>query len=153
MGGFQASMLEAFQSLRDKFSSFKKTSNQPEVEVDQTSVLASKPTTSSQAVNLDPPHPRPQPTSQSEALEVDYGPALPPLLGADHPHDNASDQPSCLSDEPSKVASARPKKYSRSHKRHDTEPRPASDQFQVSPRNLELPHLDPKSMLIKVNIK
>ena len=49
------------------------------------------------------------PTSQSEAMEVDYGPALPPRLGADHPHDNASDQPSSLSDEPSKMASVRPK--------------------------------------------
>ena len=41
MGVFQASMLEAFQSLRDEFSSFKKTSNQSEVEVDQTSASAS----------------------------------------------------------------------------------------------------------------
>ena len=37
MGVFQASMLEAFQSLRDEFSSFQKTSKQREVEVDQTS--------------------------------------------------------------------------------------------------------------------
>ena len=36
---------------------------------------------------------------------------------------------SSLSDEPSKVASARPKKHSHSHKRHDTEPKPASDQY------------------------
>ena len=127
MGVFQASMLEAFQSLRDEFSSFKKTSNQPEVEVDQTSASVSKPTTSSQAVNLDPPHPRPRPTSQSaETMEVDYGPAVPPCLGADHPHDNASDQPSSLSDEPSKVALARPKKHSHSHKKHDQK---ASDQY------------------------
>ena len=109
MGVFQASMLESFQSLRDEFSSFKKTSNQREVEVDQTSDSASKPTTSSQDVNLDPPHPRPRPTSHSEATEVDYGPALPPRLGTDHPHDNASDLPSSLSDEPSKVTSVRPK--------------------------------------------
>ena len=128
MGGFQASMLEAFQSLRDEFLSFKKTSNQPEVEVDQTSASASKPGTSSQAVNLDPPHLRPRPTSQSaEAMEVDYGPALPPRLGADHPHDNASDQLSSLSYAPSKVALARTRKHS--HKKHDTEPRSASDQY------------------------
>ena len=50
-------MLEAFQSLRDEFSSFKKTSKQPEVEVDQTSTLASKPGPSNQAVTLDSPHP------------------------------------------------------------------------------------------------
>ena len=56
-------MLEAFQSLRDEFSSFKRTSNQPEVGVDQTSVSTSKPGTSSQAVNLDPPHLKPRPTS------------------------------------------------------------------------------------------
>ena len=76
-----------------EFSSFKKTSNQPEVEVDQTSASVSKPGPSNQAVNLDPPHPRPRPTSQSvEAMEVDYGPALSPRLGADQPqHDNASD--------------------------------------------------------------
>ena len=43
MGVFQDSMLEAFQSLRDEFSSFQKTSKQPEVEVDQTSASASKP--------------------------------------------------------------------------------------------------------------
>ena len=47
MGSFQASRLEAFQSLRDKLTSKK------QVEVDQTS--ASKPGTSQAAVNLDPP--------------------------------------------------------------------------------------------------
>ena len=93
MGVFQASMLEAFQSLRYEFLSFKKTSKQPEVEVDQTSASASKPTTSSQAVILDPPHPRLRPTQIT------------------------------------KVASVRPKKHSLSHKRHGTEPRPASDQY------------------------
>ena len=49
IGSFQASMLEAFQSLRDKLTSKK------QVEVDQT--LASKPGTSQAAVNLDPPPP------------------------------------------------------------------------------------------------
>ena len=123
-------MLEVFQSLRNEFSSFKKTYNQSEVEMDQTSASASKPGPSNQAVNLDPPHPRPQPTSHSaEAMEVDYGPALPPCLGADQPHENALDQPSSLSDEPTKVASALPKKHSHSHKKHDTEPRSASDQY------------------------
>ena len=123
-------MFEAFQSLQDEFSSFKKTSNQPEVELDQTSALASKPGPSNQAVNLDPPHPRPRPTSHSvEAMEVDYGPTLSPRLGADQPHhDNTSDQPSSLSNEPTKVTSARPKKHSHSYKKHDTEPRSTSDQ-------------------------
>ena len=73
-------MLEVFQSLRNEFSSFKKTYNQSEVEMDQTSASASKPGPSNQAV------------------EVDYGPALPPCLGADQPHENASDQPSSLFD-------------------------------------------------------
>ena len=56
-------------------------------------------------------------------MEVDYGPALPPRLGADH--HNALDQHSSLS----KKASDRPKKNSHSHKRHDIEPRSASDQY------------------------
>ena len=34
MGVFQASMLKAFQSLQDEFTSFQKTSKHPEVEVD-----------------------------------------------------------------------------------------------------------------------
>ena len=58
---------------------------------------------------------------------MDYGPALPPRLGADH--HNTSDQHSGLSEEPSKKASDRPKKHSHSHKRHDIEPRSASDQY------------------------
>ena len=80
MGVFQASMLAAFQSLRDEFTSFQKMSKQSEVEVDQTSASASKPGPLDQTVNLDPPHPRPpRPTSHSvEAMEVDYGPSLPP---------------------------------------------------------------------------
>ena len=127
-------MLEAFQSLRDEFLSFQKTSKQPEVEVDQTYTLASKPGPSNQAVTLDPPPPRPRPTSHSvEAMKVDYGsppPPLPPRLGADQSqHDNASDQYSSLSDEPTKVAPARPKKHFHSHKKHDIEPRSALDQY------------------------
>ena len=99
--------------------------------MDQTSASASKPGPSNQALSLDPPLPRPQPTSHSvEAMEVDYGPSLPQRLGADQSqHDNASDQHSSLSDEPTKVASARPKKHSHSHKKHAIEPRSASDQY------------------------
>ena len=53
MGSFQASMLEAFQSLREELTANKQT------EVDQTTVSASKPGTSSRtAVNLDLPPPR-----------------------------------------------------------------------------------------------
>ena len=73
MGSFQASMVEAFQSLREELTAKKQT------EVDQTSFLASKPGTSSKtAVNLDLPPPRPSTNSQTKAMDVDYGPALPP---------------------------------------------------------------------------
>ena len=121
MGAFQFSMLEAMQSLRDDFQSFKKTSNKPEVEVDQTSASASKPGPANLAVNLDQTPPRPWPTSHTvEAMEVDYGPSLLPRLRDVHSrHDpDASDQYSGPSDEPSGVASDKPQKYT--DKRHDT---------------------------------
>ena len=61
---------------------------------------------------------------------MDYGPSLPSRLGDDQSqHDNALDQHSGLFDEPTRVASARPKKHSHSHKKHDIEPRSASDQY------------------------
>ena len=118
MGSFQASMLEAFQSLRDELTSKK------QVEVDQTS--ASKPGTSQAAVYLDLPPPRqPRTTSNVEQMEVDYSPALPPHLRADH--HLASDQTSSPTEEPSKKSSVRPKKHS--HSRHEVEPRSVSDQY------------------------
>ena len=52
---------------------------------------------------------------------------LPPCLGTDH--HNALDQLSSPSEEPSEKALDRPKKHSHSHKRHDVEPRSASDQY------------------------
>ena len=58
-------------------------------------------------------------------MEVDYGPTLPPRLGADH-HD-ASDQHFSPSKEISKKASDRPKRYS--HKRHNVEPRSTSNHY------------------------
>ena len=60
-------------------------------------------------------------------MEVDYGPALPPHLGADH--HSALDQHSSPSEESSKKASDRPRKHSHPHKRYDVEPRSASDQY------------------------
>ena len=75
--------------------------------MDQTS--ASKPGPSQAAVNLDlPPVRQPRAASNVEQMEVDYGPALPPHLGADH--HMTSEQPSSPSEEPSKKASDRPKK-------------------------------------------
>ena len=91
MRSSQASMLKAFQSLRDKLTAKK------QVEVDQTSASASKPGSSNNAVNLDLPPPIPRPTSHVEEMEVDYGPALPPRLSADH--HNASDQNSSPSED------------------------------------------------------
>ena len=59
------------------------------------------------AVNLDLPPPRHRTTIQTEDMDVDYGPALPPRLGTD-PH-NTSDQNVSASEEPSKKVSDRPK--------------------------------------------
>ena len=118
MGLFQASMLEAFQSLRDKLS------NKKQAEVVQTSDSASRPGTS--AVNLDLPPPRPNPNTQTEDMDVDFGSALPPGLGSDH--QNVSDQNSNESEEPSKKVSDRSKRHSHIHWKHDVGPRSASDQ-------------------------
>ena len=60
-------------------------------------------------------------------MEVDYGPALPPHLGADH--HMTLDQPSSPAEEPSKKASVRPKTHSHSHIRHVVDPRSTSDQL------------------------
>ena len=96
--------------------------------MDQTSASASKSGTSQAAANLDlPPPSQPWTTSNVEQMEVDYGPALPPHLGADHHH--ASDQLSSPSEKPSKKASNRPKKHSHSHKKHDVDLRSTSDQY------------------------
>ena len=72
VGAFQANILEAMKSLREDFQkSLNKTSSQ--VEVDQTSASASKPGPSN--TRLDPPS-----TNPVESMDIDYGPALPPLL-------------------------------------------------------------------------
>ena len=112
-------MLEAFQSLRDKISIKK------QAEVVQTSASASKPGTS--AVNLDLPPLRPTTNLQTEDMDVDYGPALPPDPGSDH--QNFSDQNSNVSEVPSKKASDGRKRHSHSHRKHDVGPRSASDQY------------------------
>ena len=133
MGSFQASMLEAFQSLRDELTAKK------QVKVDQTSASASKPGSSQAAVNLDLLPPRqPRAAPNVEEMEVDYGPALPLHLGADYYM--TSDQPSSPAEEPSKKASVRPKTHSR--RKHDIDPRSVSVQYNDDsnePSGLESP--------------
>ena len=136
MGSFQASMLEAFQSLRYELTTKK------QAEVDQTSASASKPGPSTSALNLDLPPPRPRTTSHVEEMEVDYGPALPPRLGSDL-HD-ALNQNSNASEEPSKKASDRSKKHSHSHKRHEIDPRSASDQYYDESNEPQISTSEPK---------
>ena len=112
------------------------------MEVDQT--LASKPETSQAAVNLDLPPPRqPRTTSNVEQMEVDYGPALPPHLGADQ--HMALDQPFSHSEEPSKKTSDRPKKHSHSHRKHDVDLRSASDQYNDESDEPKCHLLNPKT--------
>ena len=146
MGSFQASMLEAFQSLREELTYKKQT------EVDQTSVSASKPGTSSHtAVNLDLPPLRHRTTIQTQDMDVDYGPALPPRLGTD-PH-NASDQNASASEEPSKKVSDRPKNtviLAVGMKLNPGLPRINSMR---NPMNLGSHLLNLKNTLIRVNIK
>ena len=69
MGAFQASMLEAFNNLREDFQK----SLQKQGEVDQTSSSASK--TNAPSKDLSKPS---QSSSALESMEVEYGPELPP---------------------------------------------------------------------------
>ena len=117
MGSFQASMLEAFQSLREELTTKKKS----EVE---SSFPASKPGTSSNnAAHLDLPPPRSSTNIQTEAMDVDVGPALPPRLVLNQ---DTSDQYVA----PSEVI---PKEVSYTHKkqshRQTVDPSSASDQL------------------------
>ena len=135
MGSFQASMLEAF-SLREELTAKKET------EVDQTSFPASKPGTSSTAVNLDLPPPRHKANIQTEDMDVDYGPSLPPRLVLD-PHDT-SDQYVAPSELPPKKVSDKPKKHSHSRSRHVIESRSASDQSNEESDEPQIPSTKPK---------
>ena len=71
MGAFQASMLEAFNSLREDFQK----SLQKQGEVDQTSSSASK--TNAPSKDIAKPS---QSSTALESMEVEYGPDLPPRL-------------------------------------------------------------------------
>ena len=128
-------MLEAFQSLREELTAKKQT------EVDQTSFLASKPGTSSKtAVNLDLPPPRPSTNIQTEAVDVDYSPALPPRLVLDQ-HDT-SDQYVAPSELPLKEVSHSHKKQSHSRSRQEIDPGSASDQ--PNEESARIPSTKPK---------
>ena len=74
MGSFQASMLEAFQSLREELS-IKKPS-----EVEPSSHASKAGPSSNIAAHLDLPPLRSSTNAQSEAMDVDVGPALSPRL-------------------------------------------------------------------------
>ena len=118
------------------------------MEVDQTS--ASNPGTSQAAVNLDLPPPRqPRTTSNVEQMEVDYSPALPPHLSADH--HLASDQPSSPTKEPSKKASVRPKNTLTVGMRLN--PGLPWINTMMSPMNLGLHLLNPENMLTRASIR
>ena len=91
-------MLEAFQSLREELTTKK------QAEVDQTSASASKPGPSSSAVVLDLPPPRPKTTSQTEDMDVNYGPALSDQDLPQHDPDPPYYKEVALSDIPSQYA-------------------------------------------------
>ena len=76
---------------------------------------------SSQQTNKD----KPRSNTQTKDMDVDYGAALPPGLGSDH--QNVSDQNSNAFEEPSKKVSDRSKRHSHTHRKHDIDPRSASD--------------------------
>ena len=129
-------MLEAFQSLREELTTKKK----PEVE---SLFPASKPGTSSDnAAHLDLPPPRSSTNVQTEAMDVDYGPALPPRLVLNQ---DTWDQYVA----PSEVL---PKKVSYSHKKHyhrqPVDPGSASDQLHEDSGSLLT---DLKSTLTRAN--
>ena len=145
MGSFQASMLEAFQSLQKELTTNKQT------EVDQTLASASKPGPSTSAVNLDLPPPRPRTTSHIEEMDVDYGPALPPRLGSDF--HNVSDQHSNASEEPSKKVFDRPKNTLNLTVGMRLNLGLPRINIMINPMNLGCHLQNPQNMLIRVDIR
>ena len=118
MGAFQASMLEAFNNLCEDFQK----SLQKQKEVDQTSSSAHK--TNAPSKHLDKPS---KDSSAIESMEVEYGPDLPPCLdsSASRLEDDLGQVRSSAED-PSKVASTRPKHSSR---HYTVDPSSASDHY------------------------
>ena len=114
-------MLEVFNNLYEDFQK----SLQKQREVDQTS--SSAPKTNAPSKDLDKPS---KSSSAIESMAVEYGPDLPPRLNS---------YTSCLKDDsgqvrssaedPSKVASTRPKQYSHSTRHYVVDPSSASDHY------------------------
>ena len=94
--------------------------------MDQTSSSAHKPNSSS-SKNLDKPS---KSSSAVESMEVEYGPDLPPRL---NPYDSriveASVQVCSLAEEPSRVASTKPKQSSHTSRPYVVDPSSASDHY------------------------
>ena len=86
---------------------------------------------------------------------MDYGPALPPRLGADQPHyDNASDQPSSLSDGIGlRWHRLGPKSILTLTKSMTLNRGQPQMSIQVNPMNPGLHHLNLKNILIEANTK
>ena len=120
MGAFQASMLEAFNSLREDFQ---KSLHKPR-EVDQTSSSAA---TKTNAPSNDKPS---QVSSAVESMEVEYGLNLPPRLDSySSCLEDDSGQLRSSAEDPSQVASTKPKQVSHSSKYHVVDPSSASDHY------------------------
>ena len=121
MGAFQASMLEAFNSLREDFQK----SLQKQGEVDQTSSSASK--TNAPSKDIAKPS---QSSSALESMEVEYGPDLPPRLDSYSSRlEDDSAKVHSSAEEPSKVASTKPKQPTHSSKYQVVDPSSASDHY------------------------
>ena len=120
IGAFQASMLEAFNSLRQDFQ---KSLHKPK-EVDQTSLFTGTKTNAPSNANPS------QVSSAVESMEVEYGPDLPSRLGS-YTSRLADDSGLHRSsaEEPSQVASTKPKQVSHSSKYHVVDPSSASDHY------------------------
>ena len=120
MGAFQASMLEAFNSLREDFQK----SLQKQGEVDQTSSSAK---TNAPSKDLAKPS---QSSSALDSMEVEYGPDLPPRLDSYSSRlEDDSGQVRSSAEEPSKVGSTKPKQSAHSSRYHVVDPSSASDHY------------------------
>ena len=142
MGAFQASMLEAFNNLREDFQK----SLQKQGEVDQTS-SASK--TNAPSKDLAKPS---KSSSAIESIEVEYGPELLPRLASYSSRlKDDSGQVRSSAEEPSKVASTKPKQSAHSSRYHVVDPSSASDHYSDYSVDPQPALVGPKSTLINLN--